>query len=416
MLLFNESRAKVILVSEEYTRKETIDEPDEGEAPKVSLRARVIMTSFMVFVTLLLAELTLRLLWPEVKLRRRMSEAGLYVPFAPGGVGDHVAPEFRVRYTINKFGFRDQARLRERQPGRPRVLVLGDSFTVGWGVEQDQSYVSRLQAAWPEAELWNTARSGNNPLFYVFQSPYFRQRYQPDALLIQLFDNDVHEIDAFKRRFEFNEAGEVVGIRSRYRGKPSFSMGVKRVWNNLMLRAALKKLRRKLDGSDQLKHFLRPGVPAKFESVAGQRADMTKKLNGGDEAFETYFEWYHPERREAYKDKFALEAQCLKQIIEDCQKHKIAVAFLYIPHVLVWEPGPRFQKLRHENPHRAVIRELCKAHKVLFLDGLELLKAHPKPSSLYFGVDLHLNVDGHKVLAEQLQNSALKAFVESLKK
>ena len=46
--------------------------------------------------------------------------------------------EFNNRFSINKLGVRDD----EASLDQPRVVMVGDSITMGWGVEQDESFAS----------------------------------------------------------------------------------------------------------------------------------------------------------------------------------------------------------------------------------------------------------------------------------
>ena len=66
-----------------------------------------------------------------------------------------VVPDFDVTYHIDGEGHR-------QTPGAPTgeasaVLFLGGSFTFGHGVEDDQAYAARLQAALPEVRVLNAA-------------------------------------------------------------------------------------------------------------------------------------------------------------------------------------------------------------------------------------------------------------------
>ncbi|HEY5604582.1 MAG TPA: hypothetical protein VIM41_15880 [Gammaproteobacteria bacterium] len=49
--------------------------------------------------------------------------------------------EFSTKYHINSLGLRDD----EESLESPKVIALGDSFTMGWGVDQDETFVQRLE-------------------------------------------------------------------------------------------------------------------------------------------------------------------------------------------------------------------------------------------------------------------------------
>jgi hypothetical protein len=50
--------------------------------------------------------------------------------------------EFTVRYDVNTQGLRDD----DRSLVAPAVIVLGDSYAMGWGVARDETFAARLEA------------------------------------------------------------------------------------------------------------------------------------------------------------------------------------------------------------------------------------------------------------------------------
>src|SRR5688572_20115164 len=50
--------------------------------------------------------------------------------------------EYQVTFDVNSAGLRDS----EHALDHPRVISLGDSFAMGWGVEQDQTYAAGVAA------------------------------------------------------------------------------------------------------------------------------------------------------------------------------------------------------------------------------------------------------------------------------
>lgn len=56
-----------------------------------------------------------------------------------------VDPEFSVTFETNSSGFRDRERGEKASPGVARILVIGDSFAEGWGVEEEESFPQQLE-------------------------------------------------------------------------------------------------------------------------------------------------------------------------------------------------------------------------------------------------------------------------------
>lgn len=72
----------------------------------------------------------------------------------PNQTGEHVHRDFRVAVEIGPHGLRDQSYPKMRTAGRPRMLVLGDSFGWGHGVAADEIASERLETRRP---LWRSS-------------------------------------------------------------------------------------------------------------------------------------------------------------------------------------------------------------------------------------------------------------------
>ncbi len=103
----------------------------------------------------------------------------------------HAHRDFEVRLKTNAHGFRDDPIAVERTPGRKRMLLLGDSFAFGYGVEQDEALSEILEARHPEWEVVNTAVAGwgtdQQLLFYRDRG----RAFSPDVVLLMFHPNDL---------------------------------------------------------------------------------------------------------------------------------------------------------------------------------------------------------------------------------
>src|SRR5437667_5495025 len=79
----------------------------------------------------------------------------------PGAHIRFAGPEFDVRFSINRAGFRQKPEVSpERTPGRRRILLLGDSFVFGQGVIDSDRFGDRLATVLPDTEVVNMGMSG----------------------------------------------------------------------------------------------------------------------------------------------------------------------------------------------------------------------------------------------------------------
>jgi hypothetical protein len=72
----------------------------------------------------------------------------------------HKTRYFGATYTTNNLGYRDTPRTIDKQQGRTRILLYGDSLIFGWGVAGAERFSSLVEAERPNVEVWNHAVPG----------------------------------------------------------------------------------------------------------------------------------------------------------------------------------------------------------------------------------------------------------------
>jgi lysophospholipase L1-like esterase len=131
-----------------------------------------------------------------------------------------VIKEHACRFSViqNAQGFRDRERSPRRTEDGIRILCVGDSFTWGWGVEQEETYTrileDRLLSEGHRAEVINAGVCGysTDQVLLFLQNQGFD--YSPDLIVCQATSNDVlantRDVSAEmydKPRFELDESG-----------------------------------------------------------------------------------------------------------------------------------------------------------------------------------------------------------------
>jgi len=100
-------------------------------------------------------------------------------------------PEFSTTVTHNQFGYRTHPISRVPSADRVRVLVLGDSFTYGVGVEDDETFSARLEGLAPEIEAINTGVNGYGSAQELLLLRDEGIDLAPDVVIVTFFWNDV---------------------------------------------------------------------------------------------------------------------------------------------------------------------------------------------------------------------------------
>jgi lysophospholipase L1-like esterase len=108
----------------------------------------------------------------------------------PGQEGVFQTPQFRTTVHVNQKGLRDSNHTYDRANNTGRILVLGDSFAWGYGVEEAQRFSQVLQTSMG-VEVINAGVSGYSTdqelLWYRSEGV----KYNPDLLILVFTGNDI---------------------------------------------------------------------------------------------------------------------------------------------------------------------------------------------------------------------------------
>jgi hypothetical protein len=178
-----------------------------------------------IVVTLLVIELAFRLvLGHTIVLFPRNHAAAQYGDYTlrrmtPDTVFWHQSVDGRWRFKINNKGFRgDKDYAYDKPAGTLRVLLLGDSHTAGFEVDQDKMYASVLEQSLRQrgirAEVLNAGISGFGTAEELAFLENEGMRYAPDVIVVAFFANDYSD-NARSGLFRLQD-GKLVVASKRY--------------------------------------------------------------------------------------------------------------------------------------------------------------------------------------------------------
>jgi len=112
----------------------------------------------------------------------------------PGATGHIHDGNIDYRVRINREGFRDPERSLVKPAGSKRIVVLGDSVTWGWGVDNGERYTDLLEARLgPGVEVINLAVPGYGTDQHYWNLERNGWSYEPDLVLYCVVMNDLFE-------------------------------------------------------------------------------------------------------------------------------------------------------------------------------------------------------------------------------
>ncbi len=178
---------------------------------------------------------------------------------APGYRGTISSTHFSTSVSINSLGLRGPE-VGTKAPGTFRILILGDSYSFGWGVEEHETIAVRLQDVLREINPMIETLNGSVPGYGVKDEFDWLEQYglalEPDLVVLAIcLGNDLLDATADRRRetirFEFPEMGTTKGLRywlffhSHFvrlaeRSGLAQKIGVPESWVRIYLRDALQ--------------------------------------------------------------------------------------------------------------------------------------------------------------------------------
>ena len=103
-----------------------------------------------------------------------------------------------VNFETNSQGLRDREFSFERTPGVLRIMMLGDSLTVGWGVNAEATFSKRLESLLngngTHAEVINAGAGNWNTIQEVQYFLTKGYKYRPDIIVLNYFLNDAEPV------------------------------------------------------------------------------------------------------------------------------------------------------------------------------------------------------------------------------
>ncbi len=103
-----------------------------------------------------------------------------------------------VDFRTNSKGLRDREFSYDRVAGKLRILMLGDSFTVGWGVAVEDTFAKRIERLYAaidiDAEVINAGVGNYNTTQEVEYFLTKGHKYQPDVVVLNFFVNDAETL------------------------------------------------------------------------------------------------------------------------------------------------------------------------------------------------------------------------------
>lgn len=197
-------------------------------------KARLVLLTSSLLVSLLLVEGIVRVIEPREVLREffETADADVHHRFVPQARGRQKTMEFDAGYEINSFGLRSPEIALTKPPGVKRLLVLGDSFTEGIGVQGHETFPSLLQATLDRTQSpgrWQVINGGVASYSPLLEYLFLKTRglaLDPDAVILALDLSDVFDDIQYAALARFDSQGNPMAVAPPAEPAPSLARQV----------------------------------------------------------------------------------------------------------------------------------------------------------------------------------------------
>jgi lysophospholipase L1-like esterase len=134
-------------------------------------------------------------------------------------------PNLRARnlgalFETNSAGFRGRERTPEKPPGTFRIAVIGDSFAMGWNVNEADTYAARLEASLrargADVEVLNFGLAGLDAVEAALRFDALAQGYGPDLVIYGFTLNDLENAHYRRSTPHFAEVQRALAASPSY--------------------------------------------------------------------------------------------------------------------------------------------------------------------------------------------------------
>lgn len=313
----------------------------------------------------------------------------------PGFIGHFPKSEIHGRIEINSKGLRDLETSYDRKTKSLRVLVLGDSYVFGHGVEFEETYLRILERDLEKdvkgllkksIEIVKAGLPGTAPDVYLDFYNKEGYRYAPDILWVNIYlGNDIYDVQANAK----NDALDRIAW-----------------WEQIDTSMVSYK------GVAWLKVWLRQNFHLYSFVVDGLKSNpfVTKLLRQMDIAHGTPSPFVMDILQKEYPVWFKQKWHSFYDILDEFRSKNLRLIVSIIPireqvnsdrlDQAIKKLGYLKKNIEVRKPNH-LINRYCVTNRITCIDLLDELRSHYEKNKipLHYDVDSHLNVEGNRVVA-----------------
>jgi lysophospholipase L1-like esterase len=306
--------------------------------------------------------------------------------------------DFSYVQRVNNLGMRGEDRSVEKRPNTIRIVTLGDSFTMGKGVEDDETFSVGIERILNDrlaacssgltVEVLNGGVDSYAPILSYIQLKRDIAPLKPDLIIHNLDVSDLVQEAAYRQIAEYSADGEILGVPQRDVREQSLTDRA-RTWveKHLFLTRLLFYYANRAFGFKDL---------AVRDVVTQASFEVAAHTLQGDTV----------DRDKQWADLFDSIGK-LRELTARIGADYLLTTYPWGHQVndREWMPGrygfmPEGASASDVSWQR--VRAFASANDIPYLDLLPAFRAYQGDAPLYFEYDNHLTVRGHELMARSL--------------
>ncbi len=362
----------------------------------------LLFTTIVVFTGLL--EGAVRLIEPKEVMRYFFVTADTTVDhrFIPNARGRYETTEFNVPYLINRWGLRDRDLPLEKPGGTKRILMLGDSFTEGDGVRDEDTFSYRLQGMLDSAYgagAWQVINAGVGSYSPLLEYLYLTKKglgFSPDLVILNFDLSDIYDDINYTLRARFDQNGVPIGVRGLDMESPSSGV-----------MAGLVDIKDYFKAHTRLYNFIRLRIDRYLEGAR-------RKMNtSGDIRFDKYA--FLRDNYVPNDSDWTLTFRYVRMVRDTLKARNIDFWLTVYPYGLQvnpkeWNSGRQFWGFKPDTLYstgpQQVMEKFCRSNDIPVINMCgDFLNATHSIYPLYYDYNGHWRPEGHEIVARRLFQS-----------
>jgi lysophospholipase L1-like esterase len=358
------------------------------------LLQNLLLSGLSICVTLIMGEMGVRLLVPEYLTSPHPQ--GMYISdqvrgyaLAPDFHASLKSPEFQTSISTNSQGLRERE-LGPKAPGTFRVLVLGDSFVFGQGVDAELAFPRLLESelAKYRPDIKTQVINAGVPGYGTDQEFALLQElgwsYSPDLVIVNMFaGNDVND--------------NLIGGKERRSVRNGFLYDEYQARQKASKYRIVGPLTSWLAVYSRLYVFMRTPLDV-IQWSRGTRLPVPQE----------HLEAIQIPLSQEFRDGLVLTESILKQMTDQASQHGAHLMIVVVPSAVqvddtLWNETISVYRLSAANYDRAQPGKLfVQFGQEVGLPVFDLMPDFVNVDSAYFKNDIHWNTKGHMIAARAI--------------